>query len=363
MMQRWAYSFVLLLLLCGSGQSSYAYHFEGYVRLDSTWEPKVYLSVVESHRNFHGAYPDAVLRVATVDSTGYFSFEGDNLPAQNQFYRLHVIPLEGDVSTYIYNAGNQAHNFTIFIANNESEASFLRPSAPRVFGSVESVDVIASAWQSFDSLKLALNGDYQESVTEASMELYRIELRRQFKAFANRWDDPLPGLCTIDYYLIPRERDEYADFLLDYRHDQRFYRNFLAKLEESYPDSKYLEVLREDFEMAELRLDADRLPGYQTVTWSLMAVIALLVVWIVVMKRQQKKGVIVSPIPSHAIVNLTERERKVAELIIAGKTNKEVAAELFISLSTVKTHINSIYAKLGVDDRDALRALKISDLK
>lgn len=48
---------------------------------------------------------------------------------------------------------------------------------------------------------------------------------------------------------------------------------------------------------------------------------------------------------------LTSRELSVLQLIVAGKSNKEIGAELGISEATVKTHINSILSKLGVADR------------
>src|SRR5438445_196938 len=38
-------------------------------------------------------------------------------------------------------------------------------------------------------------------------------------------------------------------------------------------------------------------------------------------------------------------------LIVGGNSNKEIAAALFISEATVKTHINSLLSKLGVSDR------------
>jgi DNA-binding NarL/FixJ family response regulator len=48
---------------------------------------------------------------------------------------------------------------------------------------------------------------------------------------------------------------------------------------------------------------------------------------------------------------LSEREIEVLQLISRGKSNKEIAATLFLAESTVKTHVASIYEKLKVTDR------------
>ncbi|MBV9156146.1 MAG: response regulator transcription factor [Acidobacteriaceae bacterium] len=48
---------------------------------------------------------------------------------------------------------------------------------------------------------------------------------------------------------------------------------------------------------------------------------------------------------------LTAREQEVLELIVAGKSNKEIGTSLNISEATVKTHVNNILSKLGVTDR------------
>jgi DNA-binding NarL/FixJ family response regulator len=53
---------------------------------------------------------------------------------------------------------------------------------------------------------------------------------------------------------------------------------------------------------------------------------------------------------------LSERELDIARSIARGRTNQEVAAELFISLSTVKTHITRIQNKLGVRNRVEIAA-------
>ena len=53
---------------------------------------------------------------------------------------------------------------------------------------------------------------------------------------------------------------------------------------------------------------------------------------------------------------LSERELEVLSLIAEGLTNAEIAARLTVSISTIKTHINNIYGKLGVQTR--IQAIK-----
>jgi DNA-binding NarL/FixJ family response regulator len=48
---------------------------------------------------------------------------------------------------------------------------------------------------------------------------------------------------------------------------------------------------------------------------------------------------------------LTGRELEVLERIVAGRSNRDIAADLYISEATVKSHVNSLLSKLGVADR------------
>jgi len=49
--------------------------------------------------------------------------------------------------------------------------------------------------------------------------------------------------------------------------------------------------------------------------------------------------------------DLTPREMEILQLVIAGKTNKAVASEIYISEKTVEFHLDNIYTKIGARSR------------
>jgi ATP/maltotriose-dependent transcriptional regulator MalT len=57
------------------------------------------------------------------------------------------------------------------------------------------------------------------------------------------------------------------------------------------------------------------------------------------------------PAPPKALDELTAREREIFRLIAGGLSNAEIAQQLYISDTTVKTHITHIFQKLGLRDR------------
>jgi DNA-binding NarL/FixJ family response regulator len=57
---------------------------------------------------------------------------------------------------------------------------------------------------------------------------------------------------------------------------------------------------------------------------------------------------------------LTPTEQRIAELVAEGRSNKEVAAAMFVTAKTVETNLSRIYAKLGIHSRTEL-ARRIAD--
>lgn len=84
--------------------------------------------------------------------------------------------------------------------------------------------------------------------------------------------------------------------------------------------------------------------------------------------REKKTGNLIKRIKNESETNrrntknhleeLSERQKQVFELILNGKSNKEIMEELSIELSTLKTHINKLYKTPGIENRKQLRNYK-----
>jgi DNA-binding NarL/FixJ family response regulator len=60
---------------------------------------------------------------------------------------------------------------------------------------------------------------------------------------------------------------------------------------------------------------------------------------------------------------LTPTERRVAELIVDGKTNREFADPLFLSIKTVEANVSRVLAKLGVASRREVASRLVGDVR
>jgi DNA-binding CsgD family transcriptional regulator len=83
----------------------------------------------------------------------------------------------------------------------------------------------------------------------------------------------------------------------------------------------------------------------------LAAAVLLALVTGVVLTKKYYSNERNNPITENKLAHLTSKELHVLSLINEGKSNKEIAALNFVEVSTIKTHINNIYAKLCVNKR------------
>ena len=122
-----------------------------------------------------------------------------------------------------------------------------------------------------------------------------------------------------------------------------YYNNFLSEIKKSsIVNDEYIFLENELLKIAVVNTTKK----YQTtrnISWFLVIVITLILFFFFTSK---KKKIV--------LADLTKQEIAIKELITNGKTNKEIAIELHISLNTVKTHVSNIYQKLNISNRKAL---------
>ena len=91
------------------------------------------------------------------------------------------------------------------------------------------------------------------------------------------------------------------------------------------------------------------------------AVILIALIWIRIEKtktNQLIKAIKDENNSGNRLNELSARQKVVFDLILAGKSNKEIMSELSIELSTLKTHINKIYKILEIDSRRQIGKFK-----
>ncbi|MGV8964269.1 MAG: helix-turn-helix domain-containing protein [Candidatus Saccharimonadaceae bacterium] len=118
------------------------------------------------------------------------------------------------------------------------------------------------------------------------------------------------------------------------------------------------------FSLVAFRFDSEKVKlfwsDYPSVAILLALTTALIVViWLRIEKQKtqilinslQKANAEKSTKIESKLFELSLRQKAVFDLILKGKSNKEITAELNIELSTLKTHINQIYKILGIKSR------------
>ncbi|MEM6894172.1 MAG: LuxR C-terminal-related transcriptional regulator [Bacteroidota bacterium] len=129
------------------------------------------------------------------------------------------------------------------------------------------------------------------------------------------------------------------------RENTAYYRNLVGRLRASSIPPQEYRFLEEKLALLKYRTLENQLAESQTTNRWLLIIVVLLSILILGLGFNFRKKQ--SP-------QLSKQEQIIQNLILSGKTNKEIATELFISLSTVKTHITNIYSKLNVSGRAEL---------
>lgn len=347
--------FPTVLLILGSlfSVTCYSqYTFSGQID-KNTWTQGVYLSVIEDYRKVSGVYPEQIIAKTTPDSTGYFSFSGNNLSSENKMYRIHVDSCEeSEQSGQHFNGECNNSREIIFVANNNDRLEFPFSFDSEMFCKVISDNEKGNAFLKIDSLKNDMRFAFGTYRSEANRKINTEKWFQIFQVYGKELNEPLAELYAYAF-LSDRSKNLYAYYLEDLQTNP-YYNNLLERLKKVYPNSTY--TLQFEAEITADRYLVSKKMPTSTPWWFYLVVFILLLSLLVnlfLFKKLHK--ISAQHLSKH--VPLSSQEQKVLELILRDKTNKEIATQLFLSLSTVKTHINNLYKKLNVSSRDEVKSL------
>ena len=134
----------------------------------------------------------------------------------------------------------------------------------------------------------------------------------------------------------------------------QYYSELGERLEAKYPNTVFTTLYHTEIATDQQMVSQN---AYSNSIWKwvlgiLLALSVFLNLFLVKRQRAHKRKQ-----KDDSVNKLTSQEQKIVNEILKDKTNKEIATALFISLSTVKTHINNLYKKLNVSSREEIKQL------
>lgn len=310
----------------------------------------VYLSLVEDYRKVSRPYSDQIIGKQTADRDGKFVFTGDQLNAENRIYRIHIDDCQESGLEKGHVLKNcPGYKSLLFLAHNRDTVMLPASFDFEVFCEIQSTNSSSQDLLEVELLKENMAFDLIEAPSSAGTALIMARWFKRWQEFGEDSQEPLTELY-IYAFLSDRANETRAYYLNDLAANP-YYEQLAGRLQSRYPEAPFTRLYH-------LELQADRnLEGVMSnESQGLLGMLAALLLVSMsanayLLHKRRKP----STAPNEPMGQLTAQERRIARSILGEASNKEIADTLFISVSTVKTHINSLYKKLGVRTRDELK--------
>ena len=330
------------------------HHFDGYID-NERWQSDVYLSVIEDYRTLQGINDEQIITKVASDTSGYFQFKGNQLETQQKIYKLHVDNCE------TYNQGSNHFDGhcadsrdILFIAKSTDSITFPLSFEAQMFCDIISNNPKTASFIKIDSLKEEMKFAYTEFRSKASRDLNNKKWFKTLQDFGQNLNEPLAELYI--YAFLSDRSNQFHNYYLEDLKVNTYYDELLKRLQDNYPDSSYTiqykAELNSDKYIVSPSAEKESILNWTNLVIGLLMASVLLNLWFVfsAKKRKLKKHI-------EAKEQLTKQEQNVLDLLLNDNTNKDIAEALFVSVSTVKTHVNNVYKKLNVNSRDDLKLL------
>ena len=326
-----------------------ASEINGRIQIEGDWKPVVFLASLNSPENLFVASPDFVVAQSLINPDGTFSISTENIPGEPRFYRRYMV--KGELSSVEFSSAKNKNYIHLLLQRGvQLEFTALakneKLSVIEIKGSNENKTL-----QNFDDGFSAWKLQYTSEITKAKSNFLNRELLDYIRNFVDSTRYSLVGLYAL-YHID----DKQTDFL----QNNDFYFSFQKRLEKQPPGSIYLKAYSELLnDLVGFREMVCEIPGVGP-KWKdqlliaqgiLIFILLLVLLRLTVGSRKQNSKNILQKDLDKTFDHLTSKEKEILQLLAQGKSNKEIATELFVELSTVKTHINSIYKQLKLSGR------------
>jgi len=346
---------VAVLVLFCSWYAQGQYHFSGYIDPGDS-SSSVYLSIVEDYRQLNGIYNDQIITRTTADSTGYFEFKGNLLEEENRIYRIHsdyCTDFEDEAGINGYCPNSYA---VVFIAKNSDTLSLPYGFEKQIFCNIQSNNPKATTLIKIDSLKEEMRFAYSEYRSDANKKLNDRKWFATLQDYSKAMEEPLAELYAYAF-LSDRSNEIYRFYAEDLKVND-YYPELGGRLQATYPNTPYSRQYQRELQADRYMLssvDHKQTAFYHQVLYLVLAVSLILNV-IFFYGRYKRKKDRTKDLKSQ----LSNQEKVVLDLLLQDKTNKDIAEQLFLSVSTIKSHTNNIYKKLDVQSREEAKSLFIN---
>ncbi len=297
----------------------------GQLNVDSTWSRVVYLSIISNFEELNSMSNNMIIEKSKLDRNGRFLFRTDYLPAEYNLYRIHLAKKGSPPASLIIGGKDENHMF--LIASKNSSFSIKQSPSSSLFGSVKIEGSHQNKLlQKIDKMVLFADTLNFNGIT-LKRELIENGLEEELRQFAD----------TCSFSLVALYALYKSNFESNVKNNPDFYNRFIKKW--STENSSYFKTFRKSIPTQ------NSTSGYPFL-YGVIGLFLGVVLTFFLFKRE--------PFKRNPLLKLTVQERKILGFLESGKTNKEISDELNISLSTVKSHVNSIFSKLKIKSRKEL---------
>ena len=315
-------TYFLLLLLSFSVLLNAQTSISGFINLEKTEKQVSKISLYKVNV-VHDNQPDEtnLLATAPIGKNGFFQFDQSLIEEKDQIYKVE---LEWERDSPI-----DVIDYQYFILSKTDSVYFHKSN--QLIGNYSNTNVADLEWQKLNQFQNKDN--FQNGIFQQNN--YKNYLKDSLQILLVK----LIGIKQLDDKQL-LEKDIYEN--------QEYYVGLLNELRES--DLEPIEYAHLENKIALLNLKEIEQKYHYSLVWNLfaLAMIIGLLVYLFYLRKKVKSS------PNLPIPQLSKQEQVIKNLILEGKSNKEIASQLYISLSTVKSHITNLYKKLGVSNRNEI---------